>query len=209
MKYNLIIIGVLSVLILSCGEQKRKSDLIANYEERKNQITELMNYFNKIVPENFKVRIRYDSSKEIDLFVYEKVNDTTKNELLFRQWNIDVDNYVEEPQTEYDNKHNGKTNSLELAKSKLNWTNETIGQLYEKLLAARCIGISNWEPMEIEYGYNGMGVYSYKIFKAKLSDEQIEEYNDGCSNIYYKENVVISYGGGAIGMQCFEDYQQK
>jgi hypothetical protein len=23
---------------------------------------------------------------------------------------------------------------------------------------------------------------------------------------YYKENVVLEYGGGAIGRECFEDY---
>ena len=209
MKYSLILIGFLSVLISSCGRSKRKSDLIANYEERKSEIAESMEHFNKIVPENFKVRIRFESSDEIDLVVYESPNDSAKNELLFRKWNIEIDNYEEEPQSDNDRKYNGKTNSFELAKSKLNWTNETISQLYQKLASADCIGISNWEPMEIEYGYNGLGVYSYKIFDKKLSEEQMEEYDNGCSNIYYKDNVVLSYGGGAIGMQCFEDYQRK
>jgi len=209
MKIRILIIGLLTILLVSCGKSKRKSDLIANYEERSSEIMKVADYFEQIVPQNFKVRIRYESSDEIDLVVYEKLNDTTDNELLFRKWNIDIENYVEEPQSDYDKKYHGKTNSFELTKTKLNWTNETIDELYEKLEIADCIGISNWEPVEIEYGYNGLGVYSYKIFNEKLNEELIEKYNDGCNNIYYKENIVLSYGGGAIGMQCFEDYKRK
>lgn len=209
MSNKLIIIGFLSIITLSCGRSKNRSDLIANYEERKNEIIKSMDYFNRIVPKNFNVRIRYESSYEIDLVVYERLTDSTDNELLFRKWNIAIDDYQEEPLSDYDKKYNGKTNSFELVKTKLNWTNETIKNLYEKLESAKCIGISNWEPVEIEYGYNGLGVYSYKLFKEKLSDEQMEEYDNGCDNVYYKDNVVLSYGGGAIGMQCFEDYKRE
>ncbi|NAS30419.1 hypothetical protein GTQ40_05515 [Flavobacteriaceae bacterium R38] len=209
MKFRLIVIGFSSIFLLSCGHSKRKSDLIANYEKRSSEITTAKEYFEQIVPENFNVRIRFDSTDEIDLVVYERLNDSTDNELLFRKWNINIDNYVEEPQSDYDKKYHGKTNSFELTKTKLNWTNETIEKLYEKLENADCIGISNWEPIEIEYGYNGLGVYSYKIFKEKLNEELIKKYNDGCNNIFYKDNIVLSYGGGAIGMQCFEDYKRK
>jgi hypothetical protein len=209
MKFRILFISLLTILFISCGNSKRKSDLIANYEKRSFEIKEVMNYFEGIVPENFNVQIRYESSDEINLEVYERLNDTMKNELLFRKWNIDIDDYIEESQSDYDKKYNGKTNSFELTKNKLNWTNETIEKLYEKLESANCIGISNWEPIEIEYGYNGLGVYSYKIFKEKLNEEQIEKYNDGCNNIFHKDNIVLSYGGGAIGMQCFEDYYRK
>jgi hypothetical protein len=209
MKFRLILLGLFSIFLLSCGHSKRKSDLIANFEERSSEIMKVKNYFEQIVPKNFNIRIRYESSDEIDLVVYERLNDSMDNELLFRKWNIDIDNYKEEPQSDYDKKYHGKTNSFELAKTKLNWTNETIEKLYEKLETADCIGISNWEPIEIEYGYNGLGVYSYKIFREKLNEELIEKYNDGCNNIYYKDNIVLSYGGGAIGMQCFEDYKRK
>ena len=209
MKFSTLLIGILSIFLLSCGHSKRKSDLIANYEKHSSEIQKLTSYFNQIVPKNFKVQIRYESSDKINLEVYEKLNDTLDNELLFRKWNIDIDNYIEEPQTDYEKKYHGKTNSFGLTKTKLNWTNETIEKLYQKLEAVNCIGISNWKPIEIEYGYNGLGIYSYKIFKETLKEEEIEKYNDGCTNIYYKENVVLSYGGGAIGMQCFEDYKRK
>lgn len=209
MKIKILFIGLLTILSVSCENSKGKSDLIANYEEHSSEILKVMEYFDKIIPENFKVRIRYDSSDQIDLFVYEKLNESTDYELLFRKWNINFENYIEEPQSDYDKKYNGKINSLELIKTKLNWTNKTIEELYEKLKNADCIGISNWEPVIIEYGFNGPGVYSYNIFREKTKEELIEKYNDGCLNIYYKDNVVLSYTGGAIGMQCFEDYERE
>ena len=132
MKIRILFISVLTILFVSCGNSKRKSDLIANYEEHSSEILKVADYFEQIVPENFKVRIRYESSDEIDLIVYEKLNDSTDNELLFRKWNIDIENYVEEPQSNYDKKYHGKTNSFELAKTKLNWTNKIIEELYDK-----------------------------------------------------------------------------
>ncbi|WP_248722179.1 hypothetical protein [Seonamhaeicola sp. ML3] len=209
MRFKILLFCVLSFLMMSCGHSKRKSDLIANYEKHSAEIQELTSYFTKIVPKNYIVQIRYESSDEINLEVYEKLHDSLDNELLFRKWDIDIDNYIEEPQTNYEEKYHGKTNSFKLAKNKLNWTNETIEKLYNKLESVNCIGISNWKPMEIEYGNNALGVYSYKIFEKGLSEEQIKKYNDGCNNIYLEDNVVLSYSGGAIGMQCFEDYYKK
>jgi hypothetical protein len=206
MKYKIIIIGFLTVLIYSCNT-KRKSDLIANYEKNKSEIIEVKNYFNEIVPENFNVNIRFESADVINLEVYERPIDSLKSILLFRKWNIDFLDYKDEPDKGWDKKYHGQTNSLELVKNKLNWTSKTINELYQKLHSADCIGISNWEPTEIEYGYNGLGVYSYKIFDQNLDEKEIEKYNDGCNNIFYKDNVVLTYGGGAIGMQCFEGYQ--
>jgi len=209
MNYNLVLIGFLSILIISCNNDKRKSDLISNFEKRNSEIIDLKNYFDKIVPKKFSVNIRYESSNVVNLEVYEKPNDTLKKELLFRKWDINVYDYIEKPQTEYEKKYHGKTNSLELVKSKLNWTDKTFRKLYTKLESAECIGISKWKLTNIEYGYNGLGVYSYKIFDHNLDKKEIEKFNDGCINVFYKNNVVLSFGGGAIGMQCFEDYKQK
>ncbi|MCB0485992.1 MAG: hypothetical protein KDC47_07340, partial [Flavobacteriaceae bacterium] len=61
---------------MSCESSKRKSDLIANYEKHSSEIMNVKNYFEQIVPKNFNVRIRYNSSDEIDLEIYERPNDT-------------------------------------------------------------------------------------------------------------------------------------
>ena len=205
MKHRIVIIGILTLLILSCNS-KNKSDLIRNYENKSSEINEVKNYFDKTIPENFKVSIRYKSSNIIKLEIYEKLNDSSENELLFRDNNVNFSDYKEKPQKNSGKKYYGKTNSLELVKKKLNWNNENFKELYQKLESAECIGVSNWKPTEIEYGYNGAGVYSYQIFEKNLTEQEIEKYNDGCNNIFYKDNIVLSYTGGAFGMQCFENY---
>ena len=205
MKYKIVIIGFLTLVILSCNS-KKKSDLIRNYENKSSEINVVKKYFDKIIPENFKVSIRYKSSNIVKLEIYEKLNDSSENELLFREYNVNFLDYVEKPEKKSGKKYYGKTNSLEVVKNKLNWTNQIFKELYEKLELAECVGISNWKPIEIEYGFNGAGVYSYKIFDKSLNKKEIEKYNDGCNNIFYKENIVLSYTGGAFGMQCFENY---
>ena len=49
-----------------------------------------------------------------------------------------------------------------------------------------------------------MGVYMYKVFDEPLDDKLTEKYNDGCTYIFHEENIVLEYGGGAVGPQCFE-----
>ena len=52
---------------------------------------------------------------------------------------------------------------------------------------------------------SGMGKYSLKLFDIDLTNDQIKQYNDGCTYIFYKKNIVLEYGGGAVGSQCFPD----
>ena len=149
MRQKTIYIFLISIFISSCG-MKSKKDLTKNYDEKSAEINELVAYFNKIVSKNYLVRIRYDSSDNVDLFVYERIANSEESKLIFQQWNVDLRNYVEPPQTEYDKKYNGETNSLEIVKQKLNWTNEIFIKLYEKLENVNCIGICNNNPTDGE-----------------------------------------------------------
>ena len=180
-----------------------------NIDEKPNEIADLKNYFNDIVPKNYNVRIQYNSSNNIDLFVYEPIGDSTKREQLFGQWDVDIDNYIETPQTEYEKKYRGKTKSLELVKNKLNWNRETFNNLYDKLEKANCIGISNRNPVEIEYGFSGMALLSFSVFDKNLTAEQQEEYSDNCMSMFYKENIVLNYGSGATGSLCTPEFKRN
>ena len=144
----------------------------------------------------------------MDLIVYEPTSDTSKREVLFRKWNVELDSYEPELQTDYDKKYHGKTNSLELVKEKLNWTNKTFVEINQKLGKANCIGITSGNPTTIDYGYQGMGVFKYLIFDKDLNGELQEKYSDDCTQLFYKDNVVLEYGSGAIGSLCTPEFKR-
>lgn len=208
MKRNIFFLLFILISTLSCND-KSVVDLARNYEDNKSQILELKKFYNDLVPDGFMVSVRFHSKNKINLFVYEPSKTEGKRDLLFQQWNINIKNYKPElERSEYDKKYNGKTNSLEEVKEKLNWRNETLEELYRKLKAVNCIGITNLNPFEIEYGFRGMGVYSYLIFDDNLSIEKQVEYTDYCTMRFYKDNVVFIYGGGAFGSLCTPEFKE-
>lgn len=187
---------------------KSTSGLIKNYENKTSEIKELKKYFNKIIPKGFGVRIRYNSLSNIDLFVYQPKGNTKKSELLFGFWGVDF-NSGKFPKSGYEKNYKGKTKSLKVVQEKLNWTKETFAALYEKLDDINCIGISDGNPTQIEYGFKGMGALSYLIFDDNLNEKQQEKYSDDCMNLFYKDNIVLNYGSGAIGSLCTPEFKRK
>jgi len=190
------------------GEYYDTNDLIKNYEKRSNQIIELKEYMEKITPENFSVYVEFESNRDIDMNVWEK-SDTAKNGRIFwfQEWNINPYNYEQKERSDYDKKYGGKTNSLREVTKKLNWQDDEFKELKSKLDKANCISIDkSGDIYTIGFQRSGMGKYHYKIFENWSIDEIKRKFNDGCIYKYYKENVSLEYRGGAIGMQCFEDF---
>ncbi|WP_339923704.1 hypothetical protein, partial [uncultured Cyclobacterium sp.] len=202
---HLISLLIIPIFLSSCGMNSIEG-MKNNIDEKSNEIADLKNYFSEIVPENFTVRIQYNSSDNIDLFIYEPIGDSPKREQLFGQWDVDIDNYIETPQTKYEKKYRGKTKSLELVKNMLNWNRETFSNLYDKLEKANCIGIRSRNPVEIEYGFSGMALLSFSVFDENLTAEQQEEYSDDCMSMFYKENIVLNYASGATGSLCTPEF---
>jgi hypothetical protein len=161
------------------GENYSKEDLIKNYENNKNQIIEVKRYFKSIIPEDVYVDIEF-GKKEIEIFHLKK------NGIYDSNWNL--------------NYQSGKTDSL---LNELEWSKEQMNILQEKLSKANCISISSGNPITIGWQRSVMGKYFYKVFDSNLDESQRGKYNDNCSFIFYKENIVLEYGGGAIGSQCF------
>ena len=158
-----------------------KQDLIENYELKKNEINDLYAYTNIIVQPKDDVHIEFESDKHLGIF------HVVANTIYDSNWNIDVD-----------------SKKVDTLLVKLGWTKETLNILKDKLDKANCISIESGEPLTLGFQRSGMGIYFYKVFKKPLSSKLIEEYNDGCNYIFYKENIVLEYGGGVIGTQCFE-----
>ncbi len=162
------------------GKHYSKQDLIDNYNHKILQIADLKNYVKKIVPANKSVDIEFDGNKRFFIFHL-------------------VDN------GNYDSNWDLKVNSskVDTLLTKLNWTSETIKTLKEKLDAANCISIKSGEPCNIGFQRSGMGKYYYNIFDNRIPDSLKNKYNDSCTYILYTDKVVLEYGGGAIGPECF------
>jgi len=193
LKWILIIVGsglliyigffIYSILTFSFyddGKFYSKQDLIDNYNQKSHQITDLKTYINKIVPANKSVDIEFDGNKR--LFIFHVIDSGTYDS----NWDLKV-----------------SSKEVDTLLSKLGWTHQTLTTLKEKLDAANCISVKNGEPCNIGFQRSGMGKYYYNIFDKAISDSLKSKYNDSCTYILYSDKVVLEYGGGAIGRQCF------
>lgn len=194
-KLSVIIVGItilISLIILGrilgvFEKNYTKQDLIENYRAKQNEIKELRNYIKKIVPSDRAVDIEFDGNRTLSIF------------------------HVMTPGEKYDTNWGLKVNDekAELLLKKLGWSKDTLNKLKEKLDQANCISINSEEPITIGYQRCGFGKYYYKLFDSPLSESQKKQYNNGCEYIYFQDNVVLEYGGGAVGPQCFPEDSNK
>lgn len=162
----------------------RKKDLIENYTLKSREINELKQYVELITPKHKTVDIEFDNNRNLGIFhVIEEGN--------------------------YDNNWNVPINSLkaDTLLNKLHWNRQILKTLKEKLDKANCISVNTDKPFTVGFQRSGMGIYFYKIFDKLLTDSLKKEYDDGCTFIFYKDNIVLEFGGGAIGQQCFENFK--
>jgi hypothetical protein len=190
------------LLMISMTESSKK-ELIENFENKKKEIQNLKNEYFKLVPKNYVVEIEFEPeskiinvSEQITIKIYKIIESSKSSSKLQRNDNLEV----------VSQNWNLKPDSKELEEilKTLNWTNHTLIEIKKLLKDANCISIENGKVTTIGFARSGMGLYSYKIFETILTSKQKTEYNNGCEYIYYKDNIVLEYGGGAVGPQCFE-----
>lgn len=172
-----------------------KKQLTRNIDTNYLNVLALKTCYKKMVPTGYSIYIEFNPPEQllqlgasIDFWVFRKDNKTGNDEVVFQEWNIELSS--------------GKLDSL------LNFTplkRQDLQALKQYLDKANCISVRNGEEFEIGYARSGMGKYSYLIFDNPLNKEAQKEYNNGCEYIFYKDNIVLVYGGGAIGAQCFPD----
>jgi len=172
--------------------QSSKAELIKNIDENYDKINYLKAEYAKMVPPGYNIRIEFEpedkftnTKERIDLCITLIKN---KETIVSQDWNLDYNS----------DKLKGMLDSVK-------WNNQTLGKIKTLLADAHCIGIENGLPAKIEFARSGFGLYSYDMFDNNLTAMQIKGYNDGCTYIYYKNNIVLEYGGGATGPQCFPD----
>lgn len=185
------------ILFMGTMPTSSKKELIDNYAAREPEINRLKNYFKKLIPTGLNVDFEIDPAhkyfnipERISLKIFKtRDKENSRDRIIFHS-----DSYNDVP------------DSLETGYKILGWDESTLIKIKQLLLDANCISISKRNEFStIGFSYSGLGKYSYKLFDQLLREEQLQKYNDGCFYIYYKDNVVLEYGGGAIGRLCFEE----
>ena len=126
--------------------------------------------------------------ESIDFWVFHKDKKDTTLDVDFQEWNIEL-----------------KSTKLDSLLKLTTLARKDLQELKKYLDKANCISVNNKNEFEIGYARSGMGKYSYLIFDSPLSKEEKQKYNNGCELIFYKDNIVLEYGSGAIGSLCFPD----
>lgn len=170
------------------GTFHTKQELVDNYNNSKTQILELKKYFNSIIPKDKQVEIEFESDSKLSRFGISPL-DTTTGEIIYPIF------------LEWDLKANSAT--IDSVIKTIGWTQQTLEDLKHKLDKANCIQIESGEPTKIGWQRSGMGMYFYNVFDKPIPDSLKNYYNDSCTYILYNDKLVLEYGGGAVGSQCF------
>ncbi len=169
-----------------------KKEMIADIDSNFDNINVLKTDYLKLVPNNYIVSIEFNPANKIAM-TKESI-DLKMEDTLNKQWNLE-----QEWNLEYSSK------KLAHMLTRLGWINTTLEKIKKLLADAKCVSIENGIITTIGFARSGMGKYFFKLFDSDLTDEQIKEYRNGCTYIFYKKNIVLEYGGGAAGSQCFPD----
>ncbi|HXB05784.1 MAG TPA: serine hydrolase [Puia sp.] len=177
------------LLMLSMPRSSKKA-MIANLDSNFANIQTLNTTYAKLVPKDYVVEIEFNPAdpllstpESIDLEITHNAGNTNSHD---KKWQLLY----------------GSTELTEILKP-LGWTNQTIQTIKALLAKAKSVSIENGDITTIGYARSGMGKYSFKLFAKPLNKTDVNDYNDGCRYIFYKDNIVLEYGGGAVGPQCF------
>lgn len=182
------------LMILSMNKSS-KIEQITNLKTNENNIKTLIKEYSELVPDSLIVYIEFNpkdvvlsTDKSIDIRIYSnRKNNNGGIDQKFRESNLPYNSEVLLEQIKF-----------------LGWNTNTLMEIKNLLDKANCISIENGEISTVGFARSGMGKYSYKFFKNNLNKEEQSEYNDGCLYIYHERNIVLEFGGGAVGQQCFE-----
>ncbi|MEM8583991.1 MAG: hypothetical protein AAGF87_06975 [Bacteroidota bacterium] len=195
------------ILLAPSIPESSKNELVRNYAKNSMAIFDLKENFTAMIADIFVVYIEFEDQNTIDLSVYEKTKSGNgKMTCLFREYNIDPYNYRISSTNEIENsEYVPTTKDLEHIKERLGWTDNSFSMIKEYLDRANCISIQNGNPAEVGFARSGVGKYFYHLFEIATPEKDIEIWNDSCTYIYYQPRVVLGYGGGVFGPQCFPD----
>ena len=180
------------LILLLTMPYSSKQELVENYNNKSNEIARLIEEYSRLVPDSFVVYVEFNPenrifqmSKSIDLHIYNKVSKESN-----QHWNLEYD-----------------SDTLAALLRTLGWKFEDLLFVKQLLDEANCVSIENSEPVDVGFARSGMGKYSYLISAEVLTSEEREYYGEWCSYIILNDTVVLEYGGGAIGSDCFPEHE--
>ncbi|WP_316844004.1 hypothetical protein [Pedobacter psychrodurus] len=181
------------LLFMGSMPSSSKKELVANIDSNYRAMLDLITGYGKIVPKGYIVTIEFQPANNV-------ISAPASVDMQIRHRNPDNFNSLETDQD-----WGMEFGSVKLKKmcDRLNWTEGTLKNIKTLLDRAHCVSIENDTVAEIGFSRSSMAKYSYLIFKNDLDAATIGRYNDGCSHIYYKKNIVLEFMGGAVGPQCF------
>ena len=183
------------LLFMLSMPRSSKKELVDNYKNKVQAITTLKNEYVKLVPDSLIVSIEFNpenrvisTPESIDLKIYRK-NPNGQSVVVKEEWNLEKE-----------------SDQLKEILTLLGWNQNTLSKIKALLDSANCISVENGSnKTTIGFARSGMGKYYYLVFNENLTENEIERYNDNCTYIFYKDNIVLEYGSGATGSLCFPD----
>ncbi|MCD7899620.1 MAG: hypothetical protein LUH22_07030 [Bacteroides sp.] len=154
--------------------------MASHYDKHETGFTELIDYTRAAVNDSCRIKVEFESAGLSMFHTYTPPDNT---------WDM---NWNEEAKA-----------AAPALMEKVGLEKEELNTIQRKLKKIGCIAIQIY-PGYTEIGYKrvGMGLYYYKIYTHPLTEEQITKY-DGYNTVYYRDNVMFAYGGGAIGSDVF------
>lgn len=189
---GLAFIGFVSVLLMimaafgAFDKEYTIQELMAHYDSKQAEMLALKSYFQSIVPAHHTVKIEFTDNNELNIFHISTLDTTTGSKLRNDNWDLKI-----------------KSARVDSMITSLGWSHKTLKILKAKLDEAGCISVTNSSPFNIGFQRSGMGKYFYNLFDKPIPDSLRANYNDSCTYVLYTDQVVLEYGGGAVGPQCF------
>ncbi|MES2809220.1 MAG: hypothetical protein V4619_11370 [Bacteroidota bacterium] len=162
------------------------SELVENFDNKKAEIYQLKNFFKTIVPTNTEVEIEFDGDDIAWIHVKSIGRQKTNDVVEFDRRDLEV----------------GSPNTDSLI-SRIGWDEKILNTLKDKLDNANCTSISSGEPAKIGFKRSGLVMYSFNVFDRPMNDSVRKQYVDACTYRYVNKRLILEFGGGAVGAQCF------
>lgn len=165
-------------------------EVAAAYALKQNEVTDLIAYFDSIVPQGKTVEIEFANDDQLYRFGYAPRD--TNNIGWFLDWNVAID-----------------SDRMDSINDVLGWDRETLRKLKVKLDNADCIQIKNGYPVRVGFKRSSAHMYFFVVFDPPLSSDQFTKYNDRCQYILVNDRLAIEFGSGVLGSQCWPEFYQE